>query len=66
MSNKVYIGHLSSRTRERDIEDAFGKFGKIMRCDLKYGYAFIVCNFSINFVFETNFTKKILCNARIH
>jgi hypothetical protein len=30
---KVYIGHLSGRTRERDILDAFDKFGKIASYD---------------------------------
>lgn len=41
--SRVYVGHLSSRTRERDLQDLFSKFGKIQRIDLKYGYGFIVC-----------------------
>jgi len=38
---RVYVGRLSSRTRERDIEDAFSKFGKIVSVDLKFGFAFV-------------------------
>jgi len=41
MSTRIYIGKLGSRTREADLEDAFTKFGKIVKIDLKAGYAFI-------------------------
>jgi len=41
MSSRIYIGHLSSRTRERDVEDTFGRYGRIARIHLKYGYAFV-------------------------
>jgi len=37
----VYVGRLSSRTRERDLEDVFLKYGRIERLDLKAGFAFI-------------------------
>ena len=37
MAARIYVGHLSSRTRERDLEDAFGRYRNIQRCDLKYG-----------------------------
>ncbi len=37
----VYVGRLSSRTRERDLEDAFLKYGRVNRLDMKNGYAFI-------------------------
>jgi arginine/serine-rich splicing factor 7 len=40
--SKIYVGRLSTRTRERDLEDAFEKFGKILKTELKYGYAFLV------------------------
>lgn len=42
MSGRIFIGNLSLRTRERDIEDKFERFGKIRGLDLKYGYAFLV------------------------
>jgi len=32
---KIYVGNLSMDVRERDIEDAFRKFGKIRRVDIK-------------------------------
>lgn len=40
----VYVGRLSSRTRERDLDDLFSRYGRIDRIDLKSskGYAFIV------------------------
>lgn len=40
--SRLYVGRLASRTRERDLEDAFGKYGKIRAVDLKYGFAFVV------------------------
>jgi arginine/serine-rich splicing factor 7 len=40
-ASRIYIGHLSSRTRERDIEEVFSKYGTINRIDLKYGYGFV-------------------------
>ncbi len=40
--NRIYVGQLSSRTRERDLEDEFSRFGRINRVDLKFGYGFIV------------------------
>lgn len=39
---KIYIGRLSSRTRERDVEDHFGKYGKIGKLEFKFGFAFVV------------------------
>jgi len=38
---RIHIGHLSSRTRQEDLSQAFEKYGKIKSCDLKAGYAFI-------------------------
>jgi len=39
--SKLYIGHLSDRTRESSLRAAFGKFGPIRSVDLKNGYAFV-------------------------
>jgi len=47
----VYVGRLSSRTRERDLEDTFTKFGRLQRLDLKAGYAFIEYEGKINLFF---------------
>eukprot|EP00013_Stygamoeba_regulata_P012990 CAMPEP_0177681282 /NCGR_PEP_ID=MMETSP0447-20121125/30628_1 /TAXON_ID=0 /ORGANISM="Stygamoeba regulata, Strain BSH-02190019" /LENGTH=223 /DNA_ID=CAMNT_0019190679 /DNA_START=48 /DNA_END=716 /DNA_ORIENTATION=- len=40
-NKRVYVGKLSHRTRERDLEDVFGKFGRIHSIDLKDGYGFV-------------------------
>ncbi|XP_072034549.1 uncharacterized protein [Amphiura filiformis] len=44
-SAQLFIGRLSKATRQRDLEDAFGDYGRMLRCDLKFGsgmaYAFI-------------------------
>lgn len=40
-STRVYVGKLSSRTRDRDLSDRFSRYGRIVSCDLKYGYAFV-------------------------
>jgi len=37
----VYVGHLSSRTRESDLWDIFSRYGRIRSVDLKRNYGFI-------------------------
>jgi RNA recognition motif-containing protein len=39
---QIYVGGLSRKTREDDIEKAFEKFGKIRTISFKQKYAFIV------------------------
>ncbi len=39
---KLYLGNLAQGTRDRDIEDAFDKFGRIRKLILKNGYGFVV------------------------
>jgi len=39
--SRIYIGQLSSRTRERDVQETFERFGRIRRIDMKNGYAFL-------------------------
>jgi arginine/serine-rich splicing factor 4/5/6 len=41
MSTRVYVGGLSHRSRERDLEKLFQKYGKIREVSLKNGYAFV-------------------------
>jgi len=38
---RVYVGGVSSRIDYRDIEDKFGRYGRIRDIALKNGYAFI-------------------------
>merc|ERR1712038_1966936 len=38
---KLFVGRLAKRTRTRDLEDAFEKYGRLLRCELKFGYAFL-------------------------
>eukprot|EP01111_Echinosteliopsis_oligospora_P011304 TRINITY_DN36_c0_g1_i1.p1 TRINITY_DN36_c0_g1~~TRINITY_DN36_c0_g1_i1.p1 ORF type:complete len:129 (-),score=11.54 TRINITY_DN36_c0_g1_i1:561-947(-) len=40
-TRRLYVGKLDPRTREKDIETAFAKYGKIVAVDLKRGYAFV-------------------------
>ena len=51
MSNRVYIGRLSSRTGERDIEKFFKSYGKVRFVMLKNGYGFVVSFFTCIFTF---------------
>eukprot|EP01130_Rhizamoeba_saxonica_P002392 TRINITY_DN121_c0_g1_i2.p1 TRINITY_DN121_c0_g1~~TRINITY_DN121_c0_g1_i2.p1 ORF type:complete len:224 (-),score=41.26 TRINITY_DN121_c0_g1_i2:59-730(-) len=37
----LFIGRLSYDTTSRDLEDIFYKFGPILRCSVKSGYAFV-------------------------
>eukprot|EP00752_Nemacystus_decipiens_P005475 g4957.t1 len=41
MTNRIYIGHLSSHTRDRDLDRAFGRYGRIEKIDVRMGFAFI-------------------------
>uniref|UniRef100_A0AC34GTG0 RRM domain-containing protein n=1 Tax=Panagrolaimus sp. ES5 TaxID=591445 RepID=A0AC34GTG0_9BILA len=41
MSSRVYIGNLSSRASERDVEDFFRGYGKIRDVILKSGFGFV-------------------------
>ena len=41
MSSRVYVGGLSYRARERDVERHFRKFGRVREISLKNGYAFV-------------------------
>ena len=37
----LFVGRLPSDTRHRDLESLFSKYGRLTRCDIKRGYAFI-------------------------
>ena len=39
--NKIYVGNLSSRTRESDIKKEFSKYGHVVDIVLKYDFAFV-------------------------
>ncbi|CAJ0920429.1 9806_t:CDS:2 [Entrophospora sp. SA101] len=41
-TSKLYIGHLSSRTEKRDLEELFERYGKVISVDVKpMGYGFV-------------------------
>ena len=39
--SRVYVGGLSSRTRDRDLERLFDKYGRVREVSIKNGYAFV-------------------------
>ncbi len=41
MSTRVYVGGISYRARERDIEKFFRKYGRIREISMKNGYCFV-------------------------
>jgi len=41
MSCKIYVGNLSSRADERDLEETFDRYGKVKRADVKNGFGFV-------------------------
>ena len=41
-ASRVYIGRLSHRARDRDVEKLFKSFGRIREIVLKNGYGFVV------------------------
>ncbi|XP_021976995.1 serine/arginine-rich splicing factor RS2Z33 [Helianthus annuus] len=40
-TTRLYVGHLASRTRSRDLEDIFSRYGRIRHVDMKRDYAFV-------------------------
>ncbi|XP_059646964.1 serine/arginine-rich splicing factor RS2Z32-like isoform X2 [Cornus florida] len=40
---RLYVGHLASRTRSRDLEKIFNRYGRVRDVDMKRDYAFVVC-----------------------
>jgi len=40
-NTRLYVGRLSSRTRTRDLEDLFNRYGRVRDVDLKHDFAFI-------------------------
>ncbi|XP_071708066.1 serine/arginine-rich splicing factor RS2Z33-like [Rutidosis leptorrhynchoides] len=41
-TTRLYVGHLASRTRSRDLEDIFSAYGRIRDVDMKRDFAFVV------------------------
>ncbi|KAE9444736.1 hypothetical protein C3L33_23366, partial [Rhododendron williamsianum] len=40
-STRLFVGRLSSRTRSRDLEDLFSRYGRVRNVDMKRDYAFV-------------------------
>uniref|UniRef100_A0A7N0V4T0 Uncharacterized protein n=1 Tax=Kalanchoe fedtschenkoi TaxID=63787 RepID=A0A7N0V4T0_KALFE len=40
-ATRLYVGHLSSRTRSRDLESIFGRYGRVRDVDMKHDFAFV-------------------------
>lgn len=51
MSTRVFVGGLTYRVRERDLEKFFRKYGRIKEVAMKNGFAFVVSLMWINCFF---------------
>ncbi|VAH74237.1 unnamed protein product [Triticum turgidum subsp. durum] len=40
-NTRLYVGRLPSRTRTRDLEDLFGRYGRVRHVDMKHEFAFV-------------------------
>ncbi|CAO2174672.1 unnamed protein product [Urochloa humidicola] len=40
-NTRLYVGRLSSRTRKEDLEDIFGRYGRVRHVDMKHEFAFV-------------------------
>ena len=38
---QLFVGRLPIDIRERDVEQVFEKYGRLLRCDVKYGLYFM-------------------------
>ena len=45
---KLYVGRISSRTRARDLEDMFAKFGRTGEFQMKSDFGFIVSSATLS------------------
>ncbi|XP_050385214.1 serine/arginine-rich splicing factor RS2Z32-like [Argentina anserina] len=43
-STRLYVGRLSSRTRSRELEDVFSRYGRVRDVDMKRDFAFVEFN----------------------
>ncbi|CAN1275005.1 Serine/arginine-rich splicing factor RS2Z32 [Linum perenne] len=50
-NTRLYVGHLASRTRSRDLEYIFSKYGRVRDVDMKRDYAFVIVTFKYLIVF---------------
>eukprot|EP00124_Ichthyophonus_hoferi_P001441 Ihof_evm7s75 gene=Ihof_evmTU7s75 len=39
--SRIYVGNVSYRTHEEDLEEVFERYGKIIRIDMKNGFSFV-------------------------
>lgn len=56
MGTRVFVGGLTYRVRERDIEKFFRKYGRIKEVAMKNGFAFVV-SLKRNFANSSYFYK---------
>jgi arginine/serine-rich splicing factor 4/5/6 len=59
MGTRVFVGGLTYRVRERDIEKFFRKYGRIKEVAMKNGFAFVVSNHYAMFILQ-----KVLKNLK--
>lgn len=51
---KLFVGRLSRRTRVADVEDVFDRYGRLTRCDVKYGMTLsLTLSFSLTVTDQT-------------
>ncbi len=43
-NTELFLGGLSKDIRRKDLEDVFGKYGKLIRCDIKYMSGKLKCD----------------------
>lgn len=53
MGTRVFVGGLTYRVRERDIEKFFRKYGRIKEVAMKNGFAFVVSS-------QQNFKTRLI------
>lgn len=52
MGTRVFVGGLTYRVRERDLEKFFRKYGRIKEVAMKNGFAFVVSCYAFRFGFN--------------
>ena len=60
----LFVGRLAKDVRTRDLEDVFELYGRLTRCDIKYGnnFALVELIITVNkLIFLRNFETKWRC-----
>lgn len=55
LTMRIYVGRISPSTRDGDLDRLFSRYGRVMRIQMKFGFAFVVRIFRGGFLQSISF-----------